>query len=623
MGNKQRSQPTAAASALEEDAASTPAANGSIPSFPFLASGVESAVAVDPMLASLFEKSAGPVKAPQFTNAKLIATSANGGKSGGPTNGVGQGTSQDDMELTSSNEEEAGEGSSSETSDQMMEDVGDEALSPEKRRKRKRGGAEDIEESYMRRIAKEEAKEDEKRRSEKAKRQKIVESVGRESDSSDSESDNEEGEDGTSDNVDGIDNPPIVHESNSSKPDAALLDKSARTIFLSNVSTEAIKSKSAKKTLLKHLCSFFPSLPESATPHKIESIRFRSTAFSTQSMPKRAAYAKRELMDSTTRSTNAYVVYSTTAAARGAPKALNGSVILDRHLRVDSVAHPAPIDYKRCVFVGNLGFVDEETPTDEQVAGQQKEKKRKQKHAPPADVEEGLWRTFNEHTRASIAKPSKPTAAGKSADPSSNKISKDTGPYPDLGGGPVESVRVIRDPATRIGKGVAYVQFRDENAVEMALLLSGQKFPPLLPRKLRVTRAKRVVKKTRNDSVGDQGRSNGSQTDSRNANKTRLGQRRSGVGGDRQASFEGRATALLGKAGAWRMQHCRSTDESGERRSRDKEATSGGSAPFVFEGFRARPDKGPGFKVRTKGRGVKARAGQPKSRNTLGLFSGV
>ncbi|EER38990.1 nucleolar protein 12 [Histoplasma capsulatum var. duboisii H88] len=613
MGKKQKSQPTAAASALEENAGSTPAANGSIPSFPFFAGGGESAVAVDPMLASLFEKSAGPVKAPQFTNAKLIATSANGGKSGGRTNGVGQGTSQDDMELTSSNEEEAGEGASSETSDQMMEDVGDEALSPEKRRKRKRGGAEDIEESYMRRMAKEEAKEDEKRRSEKAKRQKIVESVGRESDSSDSERDNEEGEDGTSDDEDGIDNPPIVHESNSNKPDAALLDKSARTIFLSNVSTEAIKSKSAKKTLLKHLCSFFPSIPESATPHKIESIRFRSTAFSTQSMPKRAAYAKRELMDSTTRSTNAYVVYSTTAAARGAPRALNGSIILDRHLRVDSVAHPAPIDYKRCIFVGNLGFVDEETPTDEQVAGQQKEKKkRKQKHAPPADVEEGLWRTFNEHT-----------AAGKSADPSSNKISKDTGPYPNLGGGPVESVRVIRDPATRIGKGVAYVQFRDENAVEMALLLDGQKFPPLLPRKLRVTRAKRVVKKTRNGSVGDQGRSNGSKTDSRNANKTRLGQRRSGVGGDRQASFEGRATALLGKAGGWRVQHRRSTDDSGGRRSRDNEATSGGSSPFVFEGFRARPDKGPGFKVRTKSRGAKARAGQPKSRNTLELFSGI
>lgn len=57
MGKKHKSQPTAAASALEENAGSTPAANGSIPSFPFFAGGGESAVAVDPMLASLFEKS--------------------------------------------------------------------------------------------------------------------------------------------------------------------------------------------------------------------------------------------------------------------------------------------------------------------------------------------------------------------------------------------------------------------------------------------------------------------------------------------------------------------------------------------------------------------------------------
>ncbi|KKZ67320.1 hypothetical protein EMCG_07004 [[Emmonsia] crescens] len=596
MGKKQKSESKAAVAAIEGIADSAPAANGSVstPSLPFLGGGGENAATIDPMLASLFEKSAGPVKAPQFTSARLAATPGDDGKGSGPK--------QDAMESASSDEDQVAEGSPSESSDQEMEDVDDDTLASEPGRKRKRGGAEDLEESYMRRMAKEDAKEDEKRRSEKAKRRKVVETVGRDSDSSDSENEDED-EDEKSDDEDGINSPPPAHESLSKDPDAALLDKSARTVFLSNVSTEAIKSKPAKKTLLKHLSSFFPSLPASATPHKIESIRFRSTAFSTKSMPKRAAYAKRELMDSTTRSTNAYVVYTTAAAARQAPQALNGSVVLDRHLRVDSVAHPAPIDYKRCIFVGNLGFVDEETPADEKA-----EQQKKKKNTPPADVEEGLWRTFNEHTRASIAKPSKTIPNGSN--------SKSTDSKNNNGLGPVESVRVIRDPATRIGKGVAYVQFRDENAVEAALLMDGQKFPPLLPRKLRVTRAKRVMKKSGGGAGAGNNNRDKRSSSSKNANKTALGERR----GDRQSSFQGRATGLLGKAGAWRAQNTRFDDddddgkkEKGKKKDNER---SEGSGPLVFEGFRARPDKGTGFKVKTKSRGAKSRAGKPRTRST-------
>ncbi|PGH00399.1 nucleolar protein 12 [Blastomyces parvus] len=588
MGKKQTSQSKAAVPAGEETADTGGAANGSV--LAFLPGGGDSATAVDPMLASLFEKSAGPVKAPQFTSANLAASSMDGGRSRGRT------SEQNAMQSYSSDEDEAAEGASSESSDEEMEDADEESLTPDKGRKRKRGDADDVEGSYMRRMAKEEAKEDEKRRSEKAKRRKVVEAMGKESDSSDSESNDEE-------NEDGIDSPPPLHESLSNNPDTALLDKSARTVFLSNVSTEAIKSKSAKKTLLKHLSSFFPSLPESATPHKIESIRFRSTAFASLAMPKRAAYAKRELMDSTTRSTNAYAVYTTTAAARQAPKALNGSVVLDRHLRVDSVAHPAPIDYKRCIFVGNLGFVDEETPTDEK--GEQQLQKKKNRNTPRADVEEGLWRTFNEHARASIAKASK-SAASKDDNTSSALL------------GPVESVRVIRDPATRIGKGIAYVQFRDENAVEAALLMDGQKFPPLLPRKLRVTRAKRVMKGDKDRGSGSGAGKYGKKTESRNANRTALGVRSGGgAGGERQSSFQGRATGLLGKAGAFKARNPGSGSGSKGDGGRDNESRGvEGSDPVVFEGFRARPDKGTGFKVKTKSRGTKGRGGKPKTRST-------
>jgi nucleolar protein 12 len=188
------------------------------------------------------------------------------------------------------------------------------------------------------------------------------------------------------------------------------------------VSTEAIINRIAKKTLISHLGSVLDK--STSPPQSIQSLRFRSTAFSTTAMPKRVTFIKKSLMDATTKSTNAYVVYSSSSAARAAVSQLNGTIVLDRHLRVDSVAHPAAVDHGRCVFIGNLGFVDDEsvlsTKVDEQGNKVTEKKKLTRK---PMDVEEGLWRVF-----------------GKEA-------------------GRVENVRVVRDAATRVGKGFAYVQF--------------------------------------------------------------------------------------------------------------------------------------------------------------------
>jgi len=173
--------------------------------------------------------------------------------------------------------------------------------------------------------------------------------------------------------------------------------------------------------------------PQAGKPkHKVESLRFRSTAFAGNSLPKKAAFAKKELMVATTKSTNAYVVYTTTVAAREAVRRLNGTMVLDRHLRVDGVAHPAKTDHRRCVFVGNLGFVDDESMLDQ--SGENERKRSKI----PSDVEEGLWRQFSK-------------------------------------AGEVESVRVVRDEKTRVGKGFAYVQFKDANSVESALLYNEKK----------------------------------------------------------------------------------------------------------------------------------------------------
>lgn len=433
--------------------------------------------------------------------------------------------------------------------DEVMEDVSKASNSDETeekapdihRRKRKRGVAEDdLEQSYMRRIVKEERQAEDKRKADWAKRQKHVQE-----DRGTSENvDNEHSEAAASEPSDEEDSndPMPVHEVVAKASDE--VEKSSRTVFLGNVSTQAIKSKSAKKTLLRHLASFCSTLPEKTGPHKVESIRFRSVPFASGGgIPKRASFAKREILDETTPSTNAYAVYSTIQAARKAPATLNGTVVLDRHLRVDSVAHPAEIDNKRCVFVGNLHFVDQEAGDKDEEPG-----KKKKKKAAPADVEEGLWRTFNTHTGSS----KKDSKAAK---------------------GKVEFVRVIRDSLTRVGKGFAYVQFYDGNCVEEALLLNEKKFPPLLPRQLRVTRARKVSKK-REAEAGP---------------KDRMG--------ETHKTLQGRAGKLFGRAGAAQVKK----DGRG----------SIASNSFVFEGHRA--TEGSFMKVKTKSRGSK---GKPKNRSS-------
>jgi nucleolar protein 12 len=291
-------------------------------------------------------------------------------------------------------------------------------------RKRKRQILDDdLEGKYMLRLVREEEKEEEAREADRRlKRQKLV--VEQEPVTSEEERDlNEEARghnldvsNANSAKADALDIP--QHETLAPDKDAIELEKSSRTVFLANVSTAAITDKKAKKTLLEHMASFLETLPvQDGKKHRVESIRFRSTAYTGSGLPKKAAFVTKSLMEATTKSTNAYVVYSTAFAAREAVKNLNGSMVLDRHLRVDGVAHPAKTDHRRCVFVGNLGFVDDESMMDQ---GGENERKRSKV---PSDVEEGLWRQFSK-------------------------------------AGTVESVRVVRDEKTRVGKGFAYVQFQ-------------------------------------------------------------------------------------------------------------------------------------------------------------------
>ena len=433
-----------------------------------------------------------------------------------------------------------GEEDASESEDESLEEdrnvqvVEDVSFELRTRKRKRRDENEDLEALYMQQLENEEAKQRAKKDLQSSsKRSKIP---ATEQSNIDGSEDEEGDEDSTSQaepvDEEGDDGPFEVpaHET-MNQGTSTNLEKSNRTIFLGNVSTQAIASKSAKKALVKHLSSFLDSLPNEDAPHKVESIRFRSTAYDVK-IPKKAAFARKELMDATTKSTNAYVVYTTQVAAREAVKSLNGTVILERHLRADSVSHPAKIDHRRCIFVGNLDFVDDDSQIRE---ANEEERRGKKKQKEPADVEEGLWRQFG-------------------------KV------------GTVESVRVVRDSKTRIGKGFAYVQFTDENAVEAALLFNDKKFPPLLPRKIRVMRAKAIK------------RNSASRPSSRYQTLNR------GV-----KSIQGRARKVLGHGGAENLKKA-GPNQIQSLSIKPPEA-------FVFEGQRASSKQGNnGLKLGSSGK---------------------
>lgn len=543
---------------------------------------------VDPTLDALFSGSSGPVQAPPKTRyASLLERdsmeeSKKGSKKGSKKESRKQPAETDagdedddegdDEELSEGSEELEYDESDDGESEDGKEDEGDassteEAVEPDeatlkthkngdtdgepkRERKRKRKDKyEDLEDKYLSKLA----DEDDANDAEPAeKRQK---------------SDAAQDEDN-----DGDDSIP-QHESLAKTEGISDVEKANRTVYLGNVSTTAISSKSAKKELLKHLASVLDD--KASPPEKVESIRFRSVAFSGGSIPKRAAYITGQLMDATTKSANAYVVYSTVAGAKKAVGKLNGSVILERHLRVDSVAHPAPTDHRRCVFVGNLGFVDDESVLNTDGDGETVKKKR---NKTPADIEEGLWRTFSKQ-------------------------------------GTVESVRVPRDPKSRVGKGIAYVQFYDANDVESAVLFDGKKFPPMLPRTLRVTRAK-DPRRTANALERRNEKQMAASNDSKNTKyKKKLT--------PEERSMAGRAGRLLGRSAASSQgRKTRGPDRgAGSGPGFKERALEGLKTPeqVVFEGARASSKGGRPRDLKLGGKSKfkskpKAKPGKPTGR---------
>lgn len=198
------------------------------------------------------------------------------------------------------------------------------------------------------------------------------------------------------------------------------LEKAERTVFVGNVTSQAITSKAVFRDFKK----LFEGIGE------VESVRFRSIAFD-EAVPRKVAFVRKSLHLSRD-SVNAYVVFKDREPSRKACAQLNGHVFDEHHIRVDHVAHPAPKDNKRTIFVGNLDFEEKE---------------------------ETLWRYFN------------------------SKTDND-----------VELVRVVRDSKTNVGKGFALVQFKDSLSVNKALLLNDKAISKESKRKLRISRAKAYAK---------------------------------------------------------------------------------------------------------------------------------
>lgn len=113
--------------------------------------------------------------------------------------------------------------------------------------------------------------------------------------------------------------------------------------------------------------------------------------------------------------------------------------------------------------------------------------------------------------------------------------------------------------------------------MEAALLYNDKKFPPLLPRKLRVTRAKRPAKKSASSGFELSGGRGKSHNDRESGNYVPK------VSSDLQ-SFRGRAGRLLGRAGAAKLKR---GGALGMLSGRTSKTNGEESNVVVFEGHRA------------------------------------
>ena len=223
-----------------------------------------------------------------------------------------------------------------------------------------------------------------------------------------------------------------------------LKERKSRTCFVGNVPLDATD---------KQVKRFFVEALKDKFENAVQKVWFRSlpTEVKEESMktPHRAKIIKNQF-GAQKDNKNAYVLLTTKEAAHAAVRLLNQKELLGKHVRVDVDLRETEAgvaasghDYDSTVFIGNLPFVLNE-----------------------------------EDLRAHIALQTKSDAVGLSV------------------GDGILNVRVIRDPKTHLGKGIAYVEFISKPLCRLAIdKLNGGRFQG---RELRVKKAvepKRLEKK--------------------------------------------------------------------------------------------------------------------------------
>lgn len=307
--------------------------------------------------------------------------------------------------LQSKDESEASESESESESESGSESESSDA--DEKNDKRIGKDDDDLESRYYQKLLQEEKPD---------QRETNGDEDGEEDDDKD-DSDSDEDDSDKDDESMEVDKPQTAKVVNMKENELA---KAEKTVFVGNVPRTVVTSKS----MYKRFKAYF------SQAGKVQSIRFRSISFG-EPLPRKIEFAQKKFHDSR-ETMNAYVVFDTKDISLKATKLFNGKLFENLHLRVDHIAHPAPKDNKRTIFVGNLDF---------------------------EEAEETLWRYFN------------------------SKTDND-----------VESVRIVRDPKTNMGKGFALVQFKDSLSVNKCLLLNEKPISQESKRKLRITRAKANAK---------------------------------------------------------------------------------------------------------------------------------
>ncbi|KAG2049085.1 hypothetical protein BDR06DRAFT_984558 [Suillus hirtellus] len=304
-------------------------------------------------------------------------------------------------------------------------------------------------------------------------------------------------------------------------PDESEEQRNLRTIFVGNLSSEVAQKRPLQKQLHRHILSLVPTAKIEST--RFRSIAFQNPTsklpdddgkeqtgtrqhdrdrasswrktnptadepkndkkqFLTPSQKKKVAFINRELHPSAD-SVNAYVVFAYPSPAKERPSNLpplppvmdpheaarlavekcNGTVFMDRTIRVDSLGRPADSvgkqssllgtfagDPKSSIFVGNLDF---------------------------ASKEEDLRVFFESLITAECGPPS------QASDAPQHWVSR---------------VRIVRDKETQLGKGFAYVQFTDRVCVDETLAMEESKLK-FAKRKLRVQRCKILPKGSMTD----------------------------------------------------------------------------------------------------------------------------